>query len=79
MLIDLDRVASHDFPRDRSIVFYCACPNEASAKRASQLLLARGYADVRPLIGGLDRWMAAGLPVEPAVSTNEPPAERRAA
>ncbi len=79
LLIDLDGVTAHDFPRDRSIVFYCQCPNEASAKRAAQLLLARGYADVRPLIGGLDGWIAAGLPVEPAVAPVEPPAARRAA
>jgi membrane protein DedA with SNARE-associated domain/rhodanese-related sulfurtransferase len=79
LLMDLDGVASHDFPRDRSIVFYCACPNEVSAKRATQLLLARGYADVRPLIGGLDGWMAAGLPVEPGVAPDKPSSERRVA
>jgi membrane protein DedA with SNARE-associated domain/rhodanese-related sulfurtransferase len=79
LLIDLDAVASHDFPRDRSIVFYCACPNEASAKRAAQVLLSRGYADVRPLIGGLDGWIEAGLPVEPPITPSEPTSERRAA
>jgi membrane protein DedA with SNARE-associated domain/rhodanese-related sulfurtransferase len=79
LLIDLDAVASHDFPRDRAIVFYCACPNEASAKRAAQILLSRGYADVRPLIGGLDGWIEAGLPVEvPRVAVDQP-SERRAA
>lgn len=79
LLIDLNAVASHDFPRDRAIVFYCACPNEASAKRAAQLLLSRGYADVRPLIGGLDGWINAGLPVEPPIASSELPSERRAA
>lgn len=79
LLIDLDGVASYDFPRDRGIVFYCACPNEVSAKRATQLLLSRGYASVRPLIGGLDGWIAAGLPVEPAVAPGELPSVRRAA
>jgi 3-mercaptopyruvate sulfurtransferase SseA len=28
------------------------------------LLLGRGHADVRPLAGGLDAWIAAGHPVE---------------
>jgi membrane protein DedA with SNARE-associated domain/rhodanese-related sulfurtransferase len=79
LLMDLDAVASHDFPRDRAIVFYCACPNEASAKRATHLLLSRGYADVRPLIGGLDGWIDSGLPVEPPIAANELPPERRAA
>lgn len=64
LLLDLDAIAGHEFPRDRAIVFYCACPNEASAKRATQILLSRGYRDVRPLIGGLDGWIAAGHRVE---------------
>jgi len=76
-LIDLDAVSGHDFPRDRAIVFYCACPNEASAKRATQILLSRGYQNVRPLIGGLDGWIAAGHPVEQPVIL--PSEERRAA
>ena len=77
LLIDLDAVSGHDFPRDRAIVFYCACPNEASAKRATQILLSRGYQNVRPLIGGLDGWIAAGHPVEQPVIL--PSEERRAA
>jgi membrane protein DedA with SNARE-associated domain/rhodanese-related sulfurtransferase len=64
LLLDLPHVSEHPFPQDRSIVVYCACPNEASAKRAAQILLGRGYPDVRPLIGGLDAWIDAGHPVE---------------
>jgi rhodanese-related sulfurtransferase len=64
LLIDLSAVAAHEFPRERPIVVYCACPNEASAKRAAQILLARGFAEVRPLIGGLDGWVDAGHPVD---------------
>ena len=79
LLVDLDDVASRDFPRERGIVFYCACPNEASAKRATQLLLSRGYVDVRPLIGGLDGWIAAGLPVEPPAVAEALSAVRQAA
>ena len=52
------------FPRDRDIVFYCACPNEASAAHATKLLMKRGFARVRPLAGGLDAWVDAGHPVE---------------
>ena len=48
-------------PRDRKIVLYCGCPNEASAAKAARLLLDRGYSWVRPLIGGLDAWSAAAL------------------
>ncbi len=69
VLMDLDDIARDvdRFPRDREIVFYCACPNEVSAKRAAQILLAKGFREVRPLIGGLDAWLAAGHPVEHGV------------
>jgi len=64
-LLDLEAIARlDDFPSDRDIVVYCACPNEASAKRPAQILLGRGYTRVRPLRGGLDAWMSAGHPVE---------------
>ena len=65
MLLDLDAIARADhFPDDRDIVLYCACPNEESARRAAQLLLKKGYRRVRPLVGGIDAWFAAGHPVE---------------
>ncbi len=51
-------------PRDGEIVLYCTCPSEASAARVARLLMARGFTRVRPLEGGLDSWLAAGLPVE---------------
>jgi membrane protein DedA with SNARE-associated domain/rhodanese-related sulfurtransferase len=64
-LLDLDQVANaSDFPVDREIVVYCNCPNEASAKRAAQILLKKGLKRVRPLAGGLDAWVAAGHDVE---------------
>ena len=49
-----------DFPKDREIVFYCNCPNEASAATAAKALHDLGYTRVRPLLGGLDAWMNAG-------------------
>ena len=49
-----------DFPKDREIVFYCNCPNEASAATAAKALHDLGYARVRPLLGGLDAWVGAG-------------------
>ena len=64
-LLDLDQIANaSDFPADREIVVYCNCPNEASAKRAAQILLRKGLSRVRPLAGGLDAWVAAGHDVE---------------
>lgn len=49
-----------DFPKDREIVFYCNCPNEASAATAAKALHDLGYVRVRPLLGGLDAWIEAG-------------------
>ena len=70
-LLDLEAIASaDDFPDDRDIVLYCACPNEESARRAAQLLLKKGYRRVRPLVGGIDAWFAAGHPVEHGMPVN---------
>jgi membrane protein DedA with SNARE-associated domain/rhodanese-related sulfurtransferase len=52
-------------PRDRDIILYCTCPNEASAAEAARLLMNLGYRRVRPLHGGLDAWIDAGYAVEP--------------
>jgi len=53
-----------DFPRDRDIIFYCNCPNEASAAVAAKALHDLGYPRVRPLLGGLEAWIAAGYEFE---------------
>ncbi len=60
-IMHLDEIEAGRFkaPPDRQIIVYCACPNEASAARAVRLLHARGYLRARPLLGGLDAWMAA--------------------
>ena len=54
---------------DRELVMYCSCPNEVSSATAAKLLMAAGYRNVRPLLGGLDAWVAAGYRVDhlPAV------------
>ncbi|MDQ6917207.1 MAG: DedA family protein/thiosulfate sulfurtransferase GlpE [Pseudomonadota bacterium] len=53
-----------DLPRDREIILYCSCPNEASAAQVAKLLMNNGFEKVRPLHGGLDAWIAAGYEVE---------------
>ena len=66
LAMDLHEVAERrrELPAEREIVFYCTCPNEASAAAAARQLMAMGYARVRPLLGGLDEWVAAGYDVE---------------
>jgi len=79
-LLDLDAIARlDDFPQDRDIVLYCACPNEASARRAAQILLNRGFKRARPLLGGLDAWVSAGHPVEHGSAVRFEPRAKRAA
>jgi rhodanese-related sulfurtransferase len=50
-------------PTDREIIFYCTCPNESGAANVARQLIDLGYARVRPLLGGLDAWVAAGYEV----------------
>ena len=65
MLLDLDAIArADDFPDDRDIVLYCACPNEASAAMVAKKLMRAGFKRVRPLGGGIDAWMEKGYAVE---------------
>src|SRR5256885_16400077 len=52
-----------ELPRDREIILYCSCPNEASAAQVAKLLMNSGFVRVRPLLGGLEAWIAAGHPV----------------
>src|SRR5690606_21511550 len=42
LMLDLDAITRHPFPA-RPLVFYCACPNEESARRAAQIAIARGF------------------------------------
>lgn len=77
--VPVDQVGAHlmELPRDREIVVYCTCPNEASAARVAKLLMNHGFSRVRPLYGGLDAWVEAGYAVEPlaGAQTAAPPLE----
>jgi membrane protein DedA with SNARE-associated domain/rhodanese-related sulfurtransferase len=53
-----------ELSRDREVILYCTCPNEASAAQAARVLMNHGFTRVRPLHGGLDAWIAAGYAVE---------------
>jgi rhodanese-related sulfurtransferase len=46
------------------VIIYCACPNEASAAAVAKRLMNAGFRRVRPLKGGIDAWVASGLPLE---------------
>ena len=64
-----------DIPRDREIILYCSCPNEAGSSRLALLLQRKGLTRVRPLLGGIDAWrernypMAVWTPAIPGATT----------
>jgi membrane protein DedA with SNARE-associated domain len=59
---------ARDIPRDRDVVIYCSCPNEATSARAALQLKKLGITRVRPLAGGYDAWRERGYPL---TSTHE--------
>jgi len=62
-LKDLEAYRPEDFS-GRTVVLYCACPNEASAAAGARILRERGHADAHALLGGIDAWIAAGHAIE---------------
>jgi membrane protein DedA with SNARE-associated domain/rhodanese-related sulfurtransferase len=58
-------------PREREIIVYCDCPNEASAAIAAKHLKEAGFKKIRPLLGGIDAWVEAGHPVDRGQSPDE--------
>lgn len=53
-----------ELPRDRDLILYCTCPNEATSARAALKLHRRGIKRVRPLYGGFQRWGELNFPTE---------------
>lgn len=53
-----------ELPRDRDVILYCTCPNEATSARTALRLHRRGIKRVRPLYGGLQKWHELNLPLE---------------
>jgi membrane protein DedA with SNARE-associated domain/rhodanese-related sulfurtransferase len=57
-----------DIPRDRDVILFCACPNEATAAKTALMLMRRGITRIRPLLGGIDGWRHLDYPLEMVVS-----------
>lgn len=66
LAIDMQKIEASfkGVPIDGEVVLYCACPNEATAVKVAQQLKKVGYKRIRPLLGGIDAWIEAGLEVE---------------
>jgi rhodanese-related sulfurtransferase len=58
-------------PRDRDIVLFCSCPNEATAAGMALRLHNLGITRIRPLAGGLAGWRARGFPMQALESREE--------
>jgi membrane protein DedA with SNARE-associated domain/rhodanese-related sulfurtransferase len=54
---------NQEIPRDREIVLYCTCPNEASSAMTAMQLRQFGVTRVRPLEGGYFAWRRRGFPL----------------
>ncbi|MDQ3815771.1 MAG: ATP-binding cassette domain-containing protein, partial [Armatimonadota bacterium] len=50
-------------PPQQEIIFYCACPADASAVHQAATHRARGFANAKTLQGGVHAWKAAGYPL----------------
>jgi len=57
-------LALEGYSRDREVVVYCSCPNEASAAVACLHLKRAGFSKIRPLAGGTEAWVSAGRPLQ---------------
>ena len=66
LAIDMKNIAAgfEGLPVDGEVIVYCACPNEATAVKVAQKLQKLGFKRIRPLLGGIDAWIEAGLEVE---------------
>lgn len=54
-----------EIPRDREVVLYCSCPDEATSTRVALLLQQYGIHRVRPLAGGYEAWRQKNFPLMP--------------
>lgn len=57
------RKRHEEVPRDRDVVLYCTCPNEASSAKVALMLQQMGVTRVRPLEGGYWGWRKLGYPL----------------
>ncbi len=55
---------SNDLPKNKALPLVVVCATGARASRAVGILHKLGFANARPLAGGLKAWREANLPVE---------------
>ncbi len=55
----------NEITRDKQVVLYCACPNDATSLHLGAQLIEAGYKNVTVLQGGWNGWVQAGGSQEP--------------
>lgn len=61
---DLEKRAESELPALKEIILYCSSIDCDASQRAREMLLKKGFTDVRYYAGGIDEWMAAGEPIK---------------
>jgi rhodanese-related sulfurtransferase len=59
------RAWASKYPKDKTLVFYCAWADEATSAWMAQQFISMGYKKVFALKGGWNEWFKANFPVEP--------------
>jgi membrane protein DedA with SNARE-associated domain/rhodanese-related sulfurtransferase len=59
-------------PRDREIILFCSCPNEATAAQMALRLRDQGITRIRPLAEGLEGWRKRGFPMQAVADAVQP-------
>lgn len=54
-----------EIPKDRELVLYCTCPNDATSAQVALQLKNKGFQQVRVLAGGFYGWRDQGFPLIP--------------
>ena len=61
---DANSAALKSLPKNKLIIVYCSCLMEHTSARFVLDMRNKGYTNIRALLGGLDAWKKAGLPIE---------------
>ena len=72
MPLGLVATRAQELPKEKLIVPYCACSAEQISARAVQDLKKQGFENTAALVGGMEAWVAAGLPVEATNAATQP-------
>jgi rhodanese-related sulfurtransferase len=48
------------FPKDETIIFYCACPKDATSTKQAEECMTHGFVNTMVLEGGVNAWTKAG-------------------